>query len=164
MPESVAHRFFSHLIAGLRYLHGQGIAHRDIKPENLLLGLEDVLKISDFGLATVFRHKGRERVLDRRCGTLPYVAPEVLRGPYRGDDVDLWSSGVVLTAMLTGELPWDSASTQTREYMLWEEERARVISCEVPRQRAEFGLWKRLPIGALGESTGSLAFFAFFPE
>ena len=42
-----------------------------------LSSLADVLKLSDFGLSTVFRHQGRERLLNRRCGTPPYIAPEV---------------------------------------------------------------------------------------
>ena len=54
------------MIAGLEYLHKKGVSHRDIKPENLLLDGEDNLKISDFGMATVFRHKGKERHLERR--------------------------------------------------------------------------------------------------
>ena len=62
-----------------------------------------MLKISDFGMATVFRHKGRERLLERRCGTMPYIAPEVLvRSQYNAEPADLWSCGMVLLAMLTG--------------------------------------------------------------
>ncbi|XP_010164127.2 serine/threonine-protein kinase Chk1, partial [Antrostomus carolinensis] len=56
MPEPEAQRFFQQLIAGVVYLHGIGITHRDLKPENLLLDERDNLKISDFGLATVFKH------------------------------------------------------------------------------------------------------------
>lgn len=48
-----------------------------MKPENLLLAANGNLKISDFGLCAVFRHKGKERMLSGRCGSLPYVAPEV---------------------------------------------------------------------------------------
>ena len=61
MAEYQAQGFFSQIINGLEYLHRKGVSHRDIKPENLLLDDNDVLKISDFGMATVFRHQGKER-------------------------------------------------------------------------------------------------------
>lgn len=48
------------------------------------------------------RIKGRERLLDKRCGTLPYVAPEILVRPYDATAADVWSSGVILVAMLSG--------------------------------------------------------------
>ena len=61
------------------------------------------MKLSDFGMATVFRHKGKERPLERRCGTLPYIAPEILIRPtYNAEPADIWSCGMVLLAMLTG--------------------------------------------------------------
>jgi serine/threonine-protein kinase Chk1 len=61
------------------YIHGQGVCHRDLKPENILLDAAGVLKISDFGLSAVFKLKdsGKTRALSERCGSLPYVAPEV---------------------------------------------------------------------------------------
>lgn len=122
MPEQDAQKFFQQLIAGVEYLHGLGITHRDIKPENLLLDDRDQLKISDFGLATVFRHNGRERLLNKMCGTLPYVAPELikLRG-FHAEPVDVWSCGIVLTAMLAGELPWDQPNDVCQEYCDWKE-------------------------------------------
>ena len=85
------------------YLHNRGVAHRDIKPENLLLTDNDILKLSDFGMATVFRHQGKERLLERRCGTTAYCAPEILLKPqYNAEPADLWSCGIVLVAMVTG--------------------------------------------------------------
>jgi serine/threonine-protein kinase Chk1 len=61
------------------YIHNQGVCHRDLKPENILLDAAGVLKISDFGLSAVFKLKesGKTRSLTERCGSLPYVAPEV---------------------------------------------------------------------------------------
>ena len=53
------------------------MVHRDLKPENLLLDVAGQVKISDFGLCSVFRYKGQTRRLSEQCGSLPYVAPEV---------------------------------------------------------------------------------------
>lgn len=56
MPQQEAQRYFKQLLAGVEYLHMRGIAHRDLKPENLLLDDNDNIKISDFGMATIFRY------------------------------------------------------------------------------------------------------------
>uniref|UniRef100_A0A672GFS8 Serine/threonine-protein kinase Chk1 n=1 Tax=Salarias fasciatus TaxID=181472 RepID=A0A672GFS8_SALFA len=116
MSETDAHRFFQQLISAVEYLHSVGITHRDIKPENILLND----KLSDFGLATVFRFRGNERLLNRLCGTLPYVAPELLsQTEYKAQPADIWACGIVLTAMLAGELPWDQPTESCQEYSDW---------------------------------------------
>lgn len=56
MAQHEAQRYFNQLIAGVQYLHQRGVAHRDLKPENLLLDDNDNIKISDFGMATMFRY------------------------------------------------------------------------------------------------------------
>lgn len=56
MPVDSARRFLNQLMNGVDYLHSRGVAHRDLKPENLLLDENDNLKISDFGMATMFRY------------------------------------------------------------------------------------------------------------
>jgi len=120
MPEHQAHCFFMQLLDAVEYLHEKGVVHRDIKPENLLLTEGEVLKLSDFGLATVFRHNEKERLLERRCGTMPYIAPEVLvKSRYNAMPADTWSCGMVLLAMLVGELPWDHPTAEDPVYEEW---------------------------------------------
>ncbi|XP_052739655.1 serine/threonine-protein kinase grp [Bicyclus anynana] len=122
MPAPLARRLARQLLAGLRYLHARGVAHRDLKPENLLLDAHDRLKISDFGLATLFRVRARERLLARVCGTLPYAAPEVLTAParpYRAPPADVWAAALVLLAMLAGELPWERAAADDARFAAW---------------------------------------------
>ena len=122
MPHHDAQRFYRQLIAGVEYLHSKGIVHRDLKPENLLLDEEDNLKITDFGLATCFRHQGKERTLETCCGTAPYVAPEVIaKKPYKAQPMDIWSCGIILVALLAGELPWDKPTYDCKEYVSWKD-------------------------------------------
>lgn len=102
MPMWEAQKYFRQLISGVEYLHSHGVAHRDLKPENLLLDDNDNLKISDFGLATIYRMQGKERLLEKKCGTLPYVAPEVLVRAYHAEPADIWSCGIILVAFLAG--------------------------------------------------------------
>jgi serine/threonine-protein kinase Chk1 len=56
MPQAEAQRYFNQLLSGVEYLHSRGVAHRDLKPENLLIDDADNIKISDFGMATMFRY------------------------------------------------------------------------------------------------------------
>jgi serine/threonine protein kinase/Ca2+-binding EF-hand superfamily protein len=93
------------LLDALAYLHDLGIVHRDLKPENILCGeeLED-LKIADFGLSKMTLPKEK---MDAACGTLSYVAPEVLTMQGYGKEADLWSVGVILFLLLCGKLPFD---------------------------------------------------------
>ena len=61
----------------------------------------------------------QERKLDKRCGTLPYIAPEVLRGPYRAEPADLWSCGVILVALLTGGQSRGGRGDGRTDIMTW---------------------------------------------
>lgn len=96
------------LLESVAYLHDLGIVHRDLKPENILCGdnLED-LKIADFGLSKMLLPKER---MDTACGTLSYVAPEVLTMQGYGQEADLWSVGVIMFLLLCGKLPFDGAN------------------------------------------------------
>ena len=107
LSEAEARPFFVQIVNGLRYLHSRGIYHGDVKLDNILLNRRGEIKLCDFGfsesVAEVSVHEERTY-----GGTLLYCAPEVLRG---GADVgllaDVWSAGVTLYALVTGELPFD---------------------------------------------------------
>lgn len=116
-PLDAAHMHFLQLLRVLIHLHERGVAHRDVKAENLLLDANGNLKLTDFGLATLYRRAGEERPLHSRCGTELYMAPEVFAGKaYRGESADVWSLGVVLYLLVQGAYPWEFAADQDRAY------------------------------------------------
>eukprot|EP01029_Cantina_marsupialis_P032171 TRINITY_DN95_c1_g1_i1.p1 TRINITY_DN95_c1_g1~~TRINITY_DN95_c1_g1_i1.p1 ORF type:complete len:425 (+),score=151.26 TRINITY_DN95_c1_g1_i1:102-1376(+) len=108
--EDTARFYFRQLVGGVHYCHTQGVCHRDLKPENLLLDGNGDLKITDFGLSSMYKGEDSDRVtlLHTTCGTPNYVAPEVLDGKgYDGRAADVWSCGVILFVLLAGFLPFD---------------------------------------------------------
>ena len=106
LTELKASFLFRQLISTLEYIHTIGIVHRDIKPENILLNkTKQMIKLVDFGLSNQYQHK---QLLHTPCGSPCYASPEMISGKaYDGLCSDLWSCGVVLYCMLTGQLPFD---------------------------------------------------------
>jgi serine/threonine-protein kinase Chk1 len=77
------------------------------------------LKLSDFGLATVYKHKNKTRILTTPCGTPPYLAPEIRNLSYHGDRVDVWSSGIILYVLLVGNTAWAEPTLNDEEYLMY---------------------------------------------
>lgn len=111
LREDEARGFFRQIVSAVAYIHDRGYAHRDLKPENLLLDDDQNIKLIDFGLVAKPRG-GMTDHLDTCCGSPAYAAPELISGfPYHGNEVDLWSMGVLLYALLCGFLPFDDDNT-----------------------------------------------------
>ena len=108
LGENEARHFFQQIVSGVEYCHRNMVVHRDLKPENLLLDSKNNVKIADFGLSNVMRDG---HFLKTSCGSPNYAAPEVISGKlYSGPEVDVWSCGVIMYALLCGSLPFDDES------------------------------------------------------
>ncbi|KAJ1730197.1 mitogen-activated protein kinase kinase kinase, partial [Coemansia sp. Benny D160-2] len=134
LPESVVHSFLRQILAGLGYLHDRGILHRDIKGANILVDETGTCKISDFGISRKAdsarlannssscssegggssgassaspMQRNDEKRSRRILGTVPFMAPEVVRASEYSAGADIWSLGCVVLQMWSGRGPWD---------------------------------------------------------
>ncbi len=116
LTEPIAKNIFKQIINAIQHLHSQYIVHRDVKLENILIDSNNLVKLCDFGVSKEIK-KGD--MLTNKCGTLAYIAPEILKGnKYEGFGVDIWSAGVVLYAMLSGTVPFKGYEKQDLELMI----------------------------------------------
>jgi beta-lactam-binding protein with PASTA domain/tRNA A-37 threonylcarbamoyl transferase component Bud32 len=107
IPEPVAVDYAVQIASGLAYAHRQGLLHRDIKPANILITKDDVVKISDFGIArAVSENTLGVTQPGMVMGSVYYLSPEQAQGLTIDETSDLYSVGVVLYQMLTGKLPF----------------------------------------------------------
>jgi serine/threonine protein kinase len=109
LVETEARRVFQQIVAAIRHCHGRGIVHRDLKPENIFVDAKRDIKLGDFGFSTEWR---AGQILTDSCGSPNYAAPELLyKGcEYEGPEIDIWSLGVILYALLCSCLPFDAQS------------------------------------------------------
>ena len=111
----------SQIVTGLSKAHEKDIVHRDIKPENILLTTEGVAKIVDFGLAKLEGLTKMTRT-GATVGTVAYMSPEQVRSEKVGHRSDIWSVGVVLYELLTGERPFPGDHEAAVIYRITNEE------------------------------------------
>ncbi|XP_033325853.2 ribosomal protein S6 kinase like isoform X1 [Megalopta genalis] len=107
LPENVVRIYVAEIALAIDFLHNVGVVHRDIKATNVLLDVEGHAVIIDFGLAKWLTHAERTNTL---CGTPEYMAPEILKRQYYGQEVDWWSLGVLACIMLTNQYPAGATS------------------------------------------------------
>ena len=106
IPVEKVQKIFTQLVGAVIYVHNMSCVHRDLKLENILLDKNENVKLCDFGFTR--EYEGKSAHLQTFCGTVCYSAPEMLKGEkYAGEKVDVWSLGIILYALLTGELPFD---------------------------------------------------------
>jgi aurora kinase, other len=109
--EQEASAYIRQLIHALAYMNGYSVIHRDIKPENLLLGSDDNLKLADFGWAVCNADNKRLTF----CGTMEYLAPEMVNSVVHDGNIDLWCLGVLTYEFLVGRTPFETKSRNMRE-------------------------------------------------
>jgi serine/threonine-protein kinase len=113
LPEAVAVRYARQICAALAAAHRQGLLHRDIKPSNVLITREDVVRITDFGIAHAMEDGPASRRADETVmGSLPYCASEQLTGEEATEPTDLYAVGVVMYEMVAGKRPFDGADSE----------------------------------------------------
>lgn len=110
VKEETAALLFQQIVSAIAYCHSSGIVHRDIKPANVMIEKFPVVKVTDFGLCATIESEP----LTDSCGSPSFCSPECLFGaPHDGVKSDIWSLGVTLYAMVTGNLPWDCSDRAT---------------------------------------------------
>ncbi|KAL5265469.1 hypothetical protein ACHWQZ_G006249 [Mnemiopsis leidyi] len=110
--------YLAEICLALGHLHKLGIIYRDLKPENILLDVDGHIKLTDFGLCKEGLEKGDEDKTFSFCGTVEYMAPEVVSRKGHGTTADWWSFGVLMFEMLTGALPFQASNRKDTMHLI----------------------------------------------
>ena len=123
---------------GLGMAHRRGIVHRDVKPHNILLGTDGAIKLTDFGIASVYTSVADERLTasGTPIGTMEYCAPEQVRGQIVQPQADIYSLGAVMYEMATGQTPFAAAGSGTMAVAM-----QHVLDLPEPPRRFNPNMW-----------------------
>lgn len=113
--------FVGQILAALQHAHDKGIVHQDIKPQNIMLLQDGTIKVTDFGIAR-FSRMDNNTTSENAIGSVHYISPEQARGEMTDDKADIYSVGVVMYEMLTGQLPFQSDSAVSIALMQLQQE------------------------------------------
>lgn len=122
--ESQAIRIIAEVVLALQSMHEMGIVYRDLKPENVLLDHEGHVRLADLGLAK-FLDRDNDYLTSTICGSLSYAAPEMLSEKQYGIAFDLWTLGVFIYQVLTGDMPFET-DNRTRQEILEDQRKAEI--------------------------------------
>ncbi|XP_064270109.1 ribosomal protein S6 kinase alpha-2 isoform X4 [Passer domesticus] len=140
--------YLAELALALDHLHGLGIIYRDLKPENILLDEEGHIKITDFGLSKEsIDHDKRAYSF---CGTIEYMAPEVVNRRGHTQSADWWSFGVLMFEMLTGSLPFQGKDRKETMALILKAKLGMPQFLSIEAQSLLRALFKRNPSNRLG--------------
>ncbi len=127
----------SQIANGLEAAHEKGIFHRDIKPENVIVDSKGHVTIMDFGLAQL-TEASRLTKTDQTMGTVFYMSPEQTEGSGTDNRTDIWSLGVVLYEMITGQKPFKGDYDKAVMYSILNEEPEPITALRTQRFRIQF--------------------------
>jgi len=105
LPEKEAISFMKQMLSGLAEAHSQGVVHRDLKPQNIMVDSEGLLRIMDFGIART-ADTATLTGSGEMMGTPDYISPEQVKGETTTAQSDLYSAGIILYELLTGDVPF----------------------------------------------------------
>ncbi|XP_058621277.1 ribosomal protein S6 kinase alpha-3 isoform X5 [Onychostoma macrolepis] len=140
--------YLAELALALDHLHGLGIIYRDLKPENILLDEEGHIKLTDFGLSK--ESIDHENKAYSFCGTVEYMAPEVVNRRGHTYSADWWSYGVLMFEMLTGTLPFQGKDRKETMTMILKAKLGMPQFLSSEAQSLLRSLFKRNPSNRLG--------------
>jgi len=114
--EVAAKRLVRKILVAVKEIHDLGYCHLDLKLENIIYDeISDTVKVIDFGFAEKVKSKNdqQELLLDKFCGTIHYVAPEIiLQNPFLGTKSDVWAIGIITFVLVTGKFPFHSSKPE----------------------------------------------------
>ncbi len=125
--------FTTQVLRALSHAHDRGIVHRDIKPQNIMLLPDGTIKVMDFGIARFARSETRT-MTDKALGSVHYISPEQARGDVTDAKTDIYSVGVMMFEMLTGQLPFvaDSPVSVAIKQISAQAKRPRELNTDIP--------------------------------